>query len=184
MFLKLGIVGRALGLQGSFYVSGRDEVIPDTVKTIRIGAHADSGREASVIQRGWQNKRPFLKCSLAEDRTTAERLIGQPIWVEENQVQVDDRHEFLLRDLVGRTVIDGDGVAMGTIEDVVRMPASVNLTVMNPTKSADVDIPMIADYVDMSFTRGGTELRLTVSSSAFDEIWNSKEIKSKNKKRP
>jgi ribosomal 30S subunit maturation factor RimM len=183
MFLKLGIVGRALGLQGSFYVSGRDEAIPDSVKTIRIGVQADIGHEAAVTQRGWQNQRPFLKCSLAADRTAAERLIGQAIWVEESQVQVDDGREFLLRDLIGRTVMDVDGIMVGTIEDVVRMPASVNLTVVNAAQTADVDIPMIADYVDMSFVRGGSELKLAVPASAFEEIWNPRGLKPKSKKK-
>jgi 16S rRNA processing protein RimM len=184
MFLKLGIVGRALGLQGSFYVSGRDEAIPDTVKMIRIGANAETGREAKVTSCGWQNKRPFLKCTLAADRTAAELLTGQSIWVEESQVQVDDRHEFLLRDLIGRMVIDVDGIVVGAIEDVVHMPASINLTVVNPAGSADVDIPMIPDYVDMTFARGGKKLHLVVQGSVFEEIWNSRVPRDKNKKQP
>jgi ribosomal 30S subunit maturation factor RimM len=120
---------------------------------------------------------------LAADRTAAERLIGQAIWVEESQVQVDDGREFLLRDLIGRTVMDVDGIMVGTIEDVVRMPASVNLTVVNAAQTADVDIPMIADYVDMSFVRGGSELKLAVPASAFEEIWNPRGLKPKSKKK-
>ena len=107
MLLKLGIVGRALGLQGFFFVSGRD-----------------------------------------------------------------DSKEFLLKDLMGRRVIDSDGVIVGDVEDVVPMPASINIVVAKLDKSADVDIPMISDYIDMSFQRGGKELKLVVPASTFEEIWN------------
>jgi ribosomal 30S subunit maturation factor RimM len=183
MFLKIGIVGRALGLQGSFYVSGRDEMIPESVKTIRIGSEAETAPEATVIKRGWQNRRPFLQCSLACNRTTAEGLVGRSIWAESSQIEVDDRREFLLQDLLGRTVIDVDGVVIGQIDDVVRMPASVNLTVINPQGDADVDIPMIADYIDMTFVRGGNELRLQVPAAAFEEIWNARSAKAKSRLR-
>lgn len=174
MLLKLGIVGRALGLQGSFYVSARDEAIAATVKTVKIGRTLESARDAEITSRGWQQNRPTLKCSLAHDRTTAELLTGMTIWVEDSQVKVDDSKEFLLKDLIGRKVIDSDGSEIGLIEDVIKMPASINIVLVKSDGSADVDIPMISDYVDMKFGRGDKELKLMVPISTFDEIWNSR----------
>lgn len=174
MFLKLGIVGRALGLQGSFYVSGRDEPIADSVKAVKIGRTLETARNADILSTGWQKDRPTIKCSLAADRTAAELLTGMTIWVEESQIQIDNSKEFLLKDLEGRTVIDCDGVVVGTIEEVVKMPASINIVVVKTDLSADVDIPMIADYVDMDFERGSRELKLVVPVSTFVEIWNSR----------
>ena len=172
MFLKLGIVGRALGLQGSFFVSSRDEAISDNVKAVKIGRTLDTARDAEVVSRGWQQKRPFMKCSLAGDRTAAELLIGMIIWVDESTVQVDNSKEFLLKDLVGRVVIDSDGCGVGVVEDVFQMPASINILVVNDQQTADVDIPMIKDYVNMDFKRGEKELRLVVPVSTFEEVWN------------
>lgn len=172
MFLKLGIVGRALGLQGSFYVSGRDEAIPLTIKVIKIGRTAESARDAEVISRGIQKGRPFLKCSLASDRTAAESLTGLPIWISADQIKVDETKEFLLKDLEGRSVLDVDGKLMGSVVEVVKMPASINIVVLKPDGSADLDIPMISTYVNMSFDHGGADLHLVVPMSTFDEIWN------------
>lgn len=172
MFLKLGTVGRALGLQGSFYISGRDEAIPNSVVVIKIGTTLETARDAKIISMAWQHDRPVIKCSLAGDRTSAELLRGMSIWVEDVKIAIDDSKEFLLKDLFGRKVIDVNGVMIGTVHDVIRMPASVNIVVLRPDSSADVDIPMISTYVDMKFERGSDVLRLTVPVDTFDEIWN------------
>ena len=112
MFLKLGTVGRALGLQGSFYISGRDEPIPSAVTIIKIGNSLDTAKEAKIISLTWQQERPVIKCSLAIDRTAAELLRGMSIWAEASTIKVDDSKEFLLKDLIGRSVIDVDGKVM------------------------------------------------------------------------
>ena len=164
-----------MGLQGSFYVSGRDERLPAHIKKILIGASPDKARTAEVISTGWQNNRPFLKCSLAGDRTSAELLTGQAVWASADDISVNDESEYLLSDLRGRVVLDCDGVTLGVIEDIVALPASNNLVVFDAVRNADVDIPMISDYVDMSFQRGGKELRLVVARDVFDEIWNSRD---------
>ena len=177
MFLKLGTVGRALGLQGSFYISGRDEPIPAAVAIIKIGNKLEIAKDAEIIAMSWQNDRAVIRCSLAGDRTSAELLRGMAIWAEAAKISVDDSKEFLLKDLVGRSVIDVDGNIMGTVQDVVRMPASVNLVVLRPDASANVDIPMISDYVEMNFERGSNVLRLTVPADTFDEIWNPRKKK-------
>ena len=172
MLLKLGIVGRALGLQGFFFVSGRDEPISSKVLTVKIGKTLESAREAKVITHGWQTNRPTIKCTLASDRTAAELLTGMTIWAEDDCVEVDDAKEYLLKDLLGRRVVDSDGVIVGDVEDVIKMPASINVGVVNLAKSADVDIPVSSHYFDMSFHRGGKELKLIVPASTFEEIWN------------
>jgi ribosomal 30S subunit maturation factor RimM len=177
MFLKIGIVGRALGLQGSFYVSGRDEKIPAGIKKIYVGSEPETAKVAEVISSGWQNGRPFLKCSLADNRTSAELITGQVIWLDASSVEVDDSKEYLISDLKGRLVIDCDGVEVGVVEDVMMLPASNNLIVFNLKRNADVDVPMISQYVDMNFQRGGKDLKLLVTADVFDEIWNARDKK-------
>jgi 16S rRNA processing protein RimM len=172
MFLKIGIVGRALGLQGSFYISGRDEPIPSSITWIKIGKSLETAREAEVLKTAWQKNRASIKCSLANDRTAAELLQGMSIWVEASQIKVTENHEFLLIDLVGRDVIDVEGRLVGLVESVLKQPASINMLVVNNDRSADVEIPMIADYVDMSFRRGENVIYLKVDQGVFSDIWN------------
>lgn len=173
-WLKLGVVGRAHGLRGSFFVSGRDEAIPSYLKKIIIGPSPETGKSAVIEQATWQNGRAAIKCDIAGDRTEAEKWTGQTVWCEAGAIKVDDQSEYLVSDLKGRTVVDSDGVTIGLIEDVAVMPASINLIVINDDQSADVEIPMIAHYVDMNFVRGAKELRLIVTAETFAEIWNPK----------
>jgi len=179
MFLKIGIVGRALGLQGSFYVSGRDEPIPTTVKQIKIGRSIETARDARILKSLWQKGRASIVCDLAGDRTSAELLTGMSIWVDASNIVVEDDSEYLLVDLRGREVIDVNGETIGIVQDVVRMPASTNLIVLSEARDADVEIPVIADYVEMGFKRGESRIKLTVAAETFDEIWNSRGKKPK-----
>lgn len=172
MFLKLGTVGRALGLQGSFYVSGRDEPIPETVKIVLIGNSVESAREATISSLSWQHDRPLIRCSLAADRTAAESLRGMSIWVPSSQVAIDESKEFFLKDLVGRSLFDSEGALVGCVDDVVIMPASINMIIVSPDGTHDVDIPIISSYVDMNFERQGNSLKLVVPASTFEDIWN------------
>jgi len=172
MFLKIGIVGRALGLQGSFYVSGRDESIPSSIRFIKIGKTLDTAKDAEVLKSVWQSGRAAIVCSLAADRTAAELLKGMNIWVEESQIRVSEDREFLLVDLIGRDVVDVNGAFIGRVEDVLKQPASINIMVVNQDRSADVEIPMIADYIDMGFLRGEKIINLKVDKDVFGDIWN------------
>ena len=171
-WLKIGVVGRAHGLQGSFFVSSRDEAIPDSIKSIRIGKDISTAREFKVTQRTWQNNRPTLRCDGIVDRTAAEKLCGASVWAEESAVPVADAEEYLWSDVRGRTVIGSDDVVIGVIEDVYQPAQSVNLVIVSPDGKRDVEIPMTRDYIDMSFVRGGHELRLMVPANTFEEVWN------------
>lgn len=177
MFLKIGIVGRALGLQGSFYVSGRDEAIPTSIKHIKIGKNLGTAREAEVLKSSWQSGRSAILCSLASDRTAAESLQGLSIWAHASQVHIVEDSEFLLIDLIGRDVLDVNGSMVGRVEDVLKQPASINMVVVNLDESADIEIPVISDYVDMSFRRGERLISLKVHKEVFDDIWNPRKTK-------
>ena len=171
-WMKLGVVGRAHGLRGSFFISGRDEPFPPHLKKIVIGKTPDTGKTAIIEQMAWQNGRVTLKCDIAADRTAAEAWTGQEVWCEAAAIAIDDSSEYLLSDLEGRQVIDSDGVAMGTVDDIAVMPASINLVVLNPEGTADVEIPMISTYVVMTFARGAKDLHLTVPADTFADVWN------------
>jgi ribosomal 30S subunit maturation factor RimM len=172
MFLKLGTIGRALGLQGSFYVSGRDEPIPPSVRAVRIGDSPDTSPDIPITSVGWHQDRPVLKCSLASNRTEAELLRGKPLWARAEEIKIDHNKEFLLKDLVGREVFDSEGKSIGRVLDVVILPASINMVVLSPDELMDVDIPVISSYVNMNFEHNGKRLNLVVPASIFEEIWN------------
>lgn len=177
-WLKLGIVGRAHGLKGSFFVSGRDEEVAESVRTIRIGVDATTAKDLKIEQRFWQSGRPALKCEGISDRTTAETLTGQSVWVEAAQIHVDESKEYLLSDLKERRVVDSNGVPVGVVEEVYVSPSGgVNIIVLDEKKNADIEIPMVETYINMNFKRGEAVLHLVVPVDTFEEIWNERRAK-------
>lgn len=172
-WLKLGVVGRAHGLRGSFFISARDEVWPPTVNRVRITENPDECEDLVVEQSSWQSGRPVLKCLRIDDRTAAERLTGKPVWCDSSFITVDDQSEFLLSDIKGRIVFDSLGETMGVVEEAYLSPSgTVNLIVFNASKNADVEIPLVGRYIDMEFRRGESSLRMHVPVDTFEEIWN------------
>ena len=172
-WLKLGIVGRAHGLRGSFFVSARDEPIPASVHTVRIGDNPSELADIKIENRLWQSGRPVLKCDVASDRTSAELLTGKPLWCESSQVKVDDADEYLLSDMLNRKVLDANQITVGIVEDVYLAASGVvNLVVFDESRNADIEIPMIGAYVNMNFKRNESTLNLAVAAEVFAEIWN------------
>lgn len=177
-WLKLGVVGRAHGLRGSFFVSGRDELIPSSVKAVRLGAAPASLGDFVVEDSLWQNGRAILKCKGVSDRTAAEKFTGQTVWCDAQQIRVNDQEEYLFSDIRGRVVKDSDGVTLGTVDDIYTTPGGgANLVVVNEAQTGDVEIPMVAIYVDMNFARGEPELKLVVPANTFEDVWNERRRK-------
>ncbi|MCX6119718.1 MAG: hypothetical protein NT027_19455 [Proteobacteria bacterium] len=174
-WLKLGIVGRAHGIRGSFFVSNRDEAIPKSIPWVIIGPTTESAQKYTVESTQFQSGKIVLKCRAIDDRNVAETLKGHIIWTDSNFITVDDSNEFLVSDLHNRQVFDKDAIMVGRITDVTIYPWGINLEVTNPENTASLDIPFTTQYVDMSFKTNTKELNLTVSRELFQEIWNSKE---------
>jgi 16S rRNA processing protein RimM len=169
-WLKIGRVGKAHGLRGDFFVSGRDGPIPNNYREVMIGKSEDSARPAKIEKSGWLSEKPVLKCSLAGDRNAAEELNGQAIWVDEQAIKIDDASEYLWSDLEGRQVSGSDGACLGRVRSVYNAGAGDVLEIED-SKGRVLGIPMVSQYVDMSFTRGGDELLLVVPIETFADLW-------------
>jgi len=172
-WLKLGIVGRAHGLRGSFFVSGRDEAVPSSVKTVRVGIEPEAAKVLHVQHRAWQNGKAYLTCEGVVQREQVDAFKGLPVWCAKADIKVDEATEFVLSDLVDRTVIDSDGTIVGVVEDVYpTLAGHANIVVLNPAETADVEIPATNHYLDMDFERGADVLNLRVPVETFADVWN------------
>jgi 16S rRNA processing protein RimM len=117
--LEVGRVGRAHGLRGEVAVTlttNREErVAPGTV------LFAD-GRELVVATSRPHQGRWLVRFDGIEDRTTVETLRG--IRLEAEPLDTDDEHDELwVHELVGASVEDRTGRALGTVVSVEANPA-------------------------------------------------------------
>lgn len=124
-----GRIGRAHGLDGSFYVDHVTEPL-ELGNEVTIG-----GRSARVERRAGTDDRPILRLSGIGDRTAAEALRGQRILVPAGELA---EGEFLAADLVGCEV-----PGLGLVKRVVAAPSCDLLEVGD----GRVLVPFISDAV-------------------------------------
>jgi 16S rRNA processing protein RimM len=124
-----GRVGRAHGLDGSFYVEQPAEPLaPETEVTV-------AGRAARVERRAGTDDRPILRLSGIGDRTAAEALRGERILVAGGDLA---EGEYLTSDLVGCEI-----PGVGEVRRVIAAPSCDLLEVGDD----GVLVPFISDAV-------------------------------------
>ena len=169
-WIQLGIVGKAHGLNGAFFVSQRDEELPDELKNLRIGTIAETAKTFTIKSARWQNDRPVLLCSEISTREAAEAICHQTIWADRDEMEINEEEEYFWSDVIGKKVRDRDGVYFGKITDVVNYGASDIVAVVD-AKGRTAEIPFVEFYFDMDFDLDGEEIQMTVLAEVFDDVW-------------
>jgi 16S rRNA processing protein RimM len=143
-----GRVGRAHGLDGSFYLTHVSE-------PLEVGGEVVvAGRTARIERLAGTGERPILRLSDVEDRSAAEALRGEAILVEAGEL---GEGEYLAADLVGCEVR-----GVGVVRRVIPAPSCDLLEV----GEAAVLIPFISDAVK----RVDTEARTIEVDTAFLDL--------------
>jgi 16S rRNA processing protein RimM len=136
--LSAGRVGRAHGLDGSFYVErpGHD-LSEGTAVTV-------AGRDTVVERRAGTDERPLVRLAGVADRAAAEALRGEALSVRDGGALAAD--EWAVADLVGCS-IDG----LGEVRRVVAGP-SCDVLEVGPDA---VLVPFVSDAVKRVDTDAG-----------------------------
>lgn len=129
--VSVGRVGKAHGLDGSFYVSGASHPLPEGM-TVTV-----AGRTARIERRAGTDQRPLIRLSGVGDRDGAIRLVGEPLMAELADAPLES-DEWLAADLVGCEV-----TGIGKVIRVVPAP-SCDLLEVGPDA---VLVPFISDAV-------------------------------------
>ena len=130
--VRAGRVGRAHGLDGSFYVDAPEVELLEEGAEVTVG-----GRDARVVRRAGTEQRPLIRLSGVEDRSAAEALRGQELFSE-----AGDREavagEWDVSELVGCEV-----PGIGPVRRVVAAPSCDVLEVGED----GVLVPLVSDAV-------------------------------------
>jgi 16S rRNA processing protein RimM len=155
--VSAGRVGRAHGLDGSFYVTGARPRLLVVGTTVRLNAQA-----ATVVRRAGTDEHPIVRLDEVEDRPGVEALRGRELTVELSQAPALEEGEWWAQELAGCEVVDGER-RVGTVIGLMELPSCEALEVRLVTsegedqhKSADSSsrqllVPMVSDairYVD------------------------------------
>ncbi len=125
-----------LGKYKFLYLSVGDEIQDFHVDRFRIQANC-----------------AVLKLAGLDSKDQVEIYRGSPLFVREDQLQKPDNGEYFIRDLIGLQVITEEREVLGTVTDVLELPAHDVYQVKNGEQ--ELLIPAISDVVlDIDLKRG------------------------------
>jgi 16S rRNA processing protein RimM len=109
-------------------------------------------RDMSIVARRGTADRPIVVLGGVCDRTAAEALRGEAIAVPRAVLGTLDEGEFLVDDLVGCEVVDGER-PVGRVSDVLLLPSADTLEVERPG-GEPLLVPLVGDAVRSVDTAG------------------------------
>ncbi len=138
--LQAGRVGRAHGLDGSFYVTGARPRLLAQGGEVTI-----AGSVRRILRLAGVERRPIVRLDGVEDRTAAEALRGQPLTVAQAQAPALGEGEWWAHELEGCVVCDGER-QLGTVSGMLELPSCEVLKVRRED-GRELLVPMVRDAV-------------------------------------
>jgi 16S rRNA processing protein RimM len=139
--LRAGRVGRAHGLDGSFYVT---RALP---RVLRLGASVVvAGKTAVIVRRAGTEERPIVRVEGIVDREAAEALRGAELTVPAAHAPPLEEGEWWAHELEGCVVRDGVE-RIGTVRRLIELPSCEALEVQRPGAREGVLVPMVKDVI-------------------------------------
>jgi 16S rRNA processing protein RimM len=139
--LQAGRVGRAHGLDGSFYVTrARPQLL-------ELGADVTvDGRAMKIARRAGTDERPIVRFAEINDRAGAEALRGLTLTVAARDAPELADGEWWAHQLEGCVVVDGERT-VGTVTGVIELPSCEALEVQPQTGGQALLLPMVKDAI-------------------------------------
>ena len=148
--LQAGRVGRAHGLDGSFYVTS------PRPRLLLLGTSVSvAGRSATIVRRAGTDQRPIVRLDGVEDREGADALRGEALTVDRLEAPALGEDEWWSHELEGCAVVDGERL-IGTVSRMIELPTCEALEVrreMTGSQStgshppAPLVVPMVKDAI-------------------------------------
>jgi 16S rRNA processing protein RimM len=138
--LQAGRVGRAHGLDGSFYVTGARPRLLAMGTPVTI-----DGRTRPIVRLAGIDKRPIVRLEGVEDRSAAEALRGLVLSVDELNVPTLSQDEWWAHELEGCVVYDGER-QVGMVSHMLELPSCEALEVSRED-GRELLVPLVRDAV-------------------------------------
>jgi 16S rRNA processing protein RimM len=139
--LVVGRVGRAHGLDGSFYVTRPRARVLTLGTDVRVGATS-----TVIVRRAGTDRHPIVRLEGVDDREGAEALRGSELRVEPRDAPLLGEGEWWAHELEGCTVADA-GTVLGTVTRLLELPSCEALEVLPAEGGEPVLVPMVKDAV-------------------------------------
>ena len=127
--------------------------LPDAARPLPAGARAGQGAPRLLRITGAREHGDGVVATAQElpDRTAAEQLVGWRIFVSRASFPTPDEDEFYWVDLLGLTVVNREGLVLGTVEGLIETGPSCVLRIASTAEDGSpVEhlVPFVSAYVD------------------------------------
>jgi len=134
-------VGRAHGLDGSFYVTGARPRLLEVGVAVTV-----AGRTLPIVRRAGIEQRPIVRLEGVEDRAAAEALRGLALTIDRLQAPTLPQDEWWADELTGCLVVDGER-RVGTVRRLIELPSCEALEVQCEHSGELLLVPMVRDAI-------------------------------------
>jgi 16S rRNA processing protein RimM len=138
-WLRVGVVGRPHGLDGSFHV------LAPTPDALTLGARVRIGdQDRAIERRAGTDPRPIIRLEGCADRDAADALRGSELLLAREGAPELEADEWWAQDLEGCTVRDG-AREVGTVTRLLALPSCEVLEVARD--GGPLLVPLVSDAV-------------------------------------
>ena len=146
-YYAIGRITKAFGIRGEVVV--RPETTPGNrfagLKTVMVGMTEHDARQASVVSVLVQPHGVRMTLEGVSGRTEAENLVGSFVFVKEEDRVGLPKGTYFVHDVVGMQVVDQEGGSVGTVREVLHMPAN-DVYVIDGMRG-EIMLPAVREFV-------------------------------------
>jgi 16S rRNA processing protein RimM len=145
--IAVGRITKSVGIKGEVRVAMLTDS-PDrftSLKAIWCGAEEKSATRYSILSMRIERSAVVLKFKEIESRTTADELRGRYLFVDEKQKVAPPKGSYFIHDIIGMKVETEAGEEVGSVRDVMELPANDVWVVTSGTK--ELLIPAIKEVI-------------------------------------
>jgi len=168
--VAIAVVKRAVGLEGYCGLLPFGETIDDLKPPllVRLGGSEASSREVTLEKVIFREQQGYIGLfDIAHDRTEAEKLKGENVYIRESDLPALEEGEFYHFHLKGMAVVNqSNGAKIGTVKDVVNLP-SMDALEITLTNGHEIVVPYSGQAVVKVDT---VEKRVIVSDTYIEEL--------------
>jgi 16S rRNA processing protein RimM len=139
--LRAGRIGRAHGLDGSFYVEQPNLLLLGQGQPLLVG-----DQQAVVAERKGSDERPIVRLEGIGDRPAVEGVRGAQLLAQRDQAPELPEDEWWGEDLEGCLVL-ADGREIGVVKRLIALPSCEALEVERANGGGELLVPLVSDAV-------------------------------------
>ena len=145
----MGKLLKSRGLKGELWMTVFNEVDSALRIGMKIWVASENGEFSIQIIESFKitEKKSWIKFEGCQNREDADNLLGLNFSIPRSDFTPLDGNEFYLVDIIGSTVLDEDRKIIGSVIDMMSLPAQ-NLIVVE-TNEKEVLIPFVDAHVSL-----------------------------------